>query len=255
MQVAWNTDPSWAAGVAHHQGAMPSMRRATLQGRRTSWTVWLELGQSNKHDRCLCHINAGRSRKQIPRDSEDQTFFGGTYSISITNQTLQKCWNLVVQSNLSVYRFHRRLTGASTLTRRKKGRWMRWSRIAPSQMSVVTQCSCHRLVTKSRSKSTLSNNKFGDCVLSSCSTRVSLLGSWLLLLNPSILKPCCWAKYSAMACLPEHMPFQTLLVHVFSFLLAYCGTVLTSTQTNKHFEMIGNIVTAENSSVGRVLWE
>lgn len=198
MQVAWNTDPSSAAGVAHHQDSMPSKKREALRGRKTSWTVWLGLGLSDKHDQHLCHINTGRSRKQILRDLEEQTFLYDTYIISITAQALQG-HRKMVQSNLSVYRFHRRLTGASTLTRRKKGRWMRWSRVAPSQISVVTQCSCHRFVTKSKSKSTLSKKKSGDCVLPSCSAwevcrEVSLFDSRLLLLNPSTLKPCCLAR-------------------------------------------------------------
>jgi hypothetical protein len=55
----------------------------------------------------------------------------------------------------SVKRFQRTLTGASTLTKRKNGRRRRASTTASSQMSVVTQRSRQRSVTKSMRASTL----------------------------------------------------------------------------------------------------
>lgn len=50
---------------------------------------------------------------------------------------------------LASHRFHRTLTGASMLTRIKKGRRSSLSRIASVYMSVVTHRSRHRFVTKS----------------------------------------------------------------------------------------------------------
>ena len=52
-------------------------------------------------------------------------------------------------------RLHRTLTGASTLTRMKKGRRSSLSSIDSVWISVVTQRSRHRFVTKSRSSSVL----------------------------------------------------------------------------------------------------
>lgn len=60
----------------------------------------------------------------------------------------------------STRRLHRRLTGASTLTRIKKGRFCSCSKIASSQTSVVTQRCCQFLVTKSKRCST--DRKHGD---------------------------------------------------------------------------------------------
>lgn len=54
-------------------------------------------------------------------------------------------------------RRNRRLMGASMLSRRKNGRLSRDSRVASSVISVNTQCSRHRLVTKSSKPSTSGN--------------------------------------------------------------------------------------------------
>lgn len=53
--------------------------------------------------------------------------------------------------NLSANRFHRKLTGASMLTRRQNGRCRKRSSIEISAMLMVTQYSCHLLVANSRS--------------------------------------------------------------------------------------------------------
>lgn len=109
---------------------------------------------------------------QVPvvRDNEffksrglDLSFPASTVRRQSPGQPRQRLFR--VGADLFVNRFHRRLTGASTLTRRKKGRWMRRSRMAPSQMSVVTQRSRHLLVTNSRSKSTFSNTTSGGRAL------------------------------------------------------------------------------------------
>ena len=147
------------------------------------------------------------------------------------NHSNQNTKQYPVRSDLFVNRFHRRLTGASTLTRRKNGRWMRRSKVAPSQISVVTQCSRHLLVTKSRSKSTRSNTISG-CALPFSSTSwvcswtpvsgSSAIWVWPLFVSPSNWKPWCRVKYSAMACLPEHMPFNTMLsVHNLFFVFSW----------------------------------
>jgi hypothetical protein len=58
---------------------------------------------------------------------------------------------------LSVKRFHLILTGASTLTRMKKGLRCSISKTHSSQTSVVTQRSDQRVVTKSTRESTVEN--------------------------------------------------------------------------------------------------
>lgn len=58
-------------------------------------------------------------------------------------------------AHLLLQRCHRRLNGASTLTRKKEGRRKSFSKTLSSQISVVTHRCCHRLVMKSTSSSTL----------------------------------------------------------------------------------------------------
>lgn len=135
---------------------------------------------------------------------------------------------------LSRNRCHRKLTGASTLTSKKKGRIRSLSRTDRSQMSVVTQRSVHRLVTKSSNESTDSNLwPLARPPTSDLCRYVSLSGSsetgaGPLFANSSHWKPCSRIRYSAMACFPAQMPFQDLVSSCLSFLcrMKPCENVL-----------------------------
>lgn len=112
----------------------------------------------------------------------------------------------------SVKRFHRTLTGASTLTNRKKGRRNKASTTLSSQMSVVTHRSCHLKVTKSSSVST---SWKVDC---SSSERASGEGTCALDADFSTagvvavrarrirLKLCSSTRYEAIEDLPAQIP-------------------------------------------------
>lgn len=63
-------------------------------------------------------------------------------------------WRL---AHLFVKRLYRKLTGASMLMRRKNGLLKSSSNVVSSWMSVKTQCSRHRFVTKSSKESTSGN--------------------------------------------------------------------------------------------------
>jgi hypothetical protein len=106
---------------------------------------------------------------------------------------------------------HRRLIGASTLTRRKKGRRRRISRIFSSQISVVTHRSCHLEVTKSSNSSALwkVGPSFGDL---SCGTWEfealrSTAGGGEARSRCTRVKLCSLTRYEAIEDLPAAMPF------------------------------------------------
>jgi hypothetical protein len=106
------------------------------------------------------------------------------------------------------------LTGASTLTRRKKGRRRRVSTTLSSHMSVVTHGSLHRRVTKSRSASTCSK----VCCASTASPSVggtdaldadfSTAGVEAVRASRSRLKLCASMRYEAIEDLPAQIPGQ-----------------------------------------------
>jgi hypothetical protein len=112
----------------------------------------------------------------------------------------------------SVKRFQRTLTGASTLTKRKKGRRRRASTTASSQMSVVTQRWRHRSVTKSMRASTSAN------VCWASTLRASGEGTWASEADFSTagvaavrarrrrVKPCSSTRNEAIDDLPAQIP-------------------------------------------------
>ena len=114
-------------------------------------------------------------------------------------------------------RFHRRLTGASTLTWRKNGRRDKHSSTVSSQTSVVTQCRCHSFVTKSRSFSTVSKDLSPPFVPPSrwesrgtwaCNVEFSTSGFTDVRARCSSEKSYCSMRYLATDCFPEQIPFM-----------------------------------------------
>lgn len=99
--------------------------------------------------------------------------------------------------------------------RRKKGRRSRRSRVESEWISVRTQCSCQRLVTKSRSEST--SGKVRPRVPFSSDIegrreRASSEPPWARGTHGFCgrwrrRKWWCWTRYSAIECLPAQIPF------------------------------------------------
>ena len=83
-----------------------------------------------------------------------------------------ECAQRLNSTHLALNLSHRTLTGASTLTSRKNGRLRSVSATASSHMSVVTQRSRHRNVTKCNRDSASRN------VRSSSSELASGVGTW-----------------------------------------------------------------------------
>ena len=98
------------------------------------------------------------------------------------------------KSDLDLYLSHLSPTGASTLTRRKKGRRSNASRILSFQMVVITQCSRDRLVTWSSSESTVGKYRASDLFSTAVPSKAMLVN------------PCSFTRKLATLCLPEHMP-------------------------------------------------
>ena len=96
--------------------------------------------------------------------------------INMHHLKLGRLWIVNVQrfnsTHLTLNLSHRALTGASTLTSRKNGRLRSVSTTASSHMSVVTQRSRHRNVTKCNRDSASGN------VRSSSSELASGVGTW-----------------------------------------------------------------------------
>lgn len=128
------------------------------------------------------------------------------------------CHAYIKMSYLALNLSHRTLTGASTLTRRKKGRRRRASTAFSSHISVVTQRSLHRKVTNSRSDSTSANKWFSSF------WGTSALGTWTLEADFSTegvsalrerrmrVKPCSSMRYDAIEDFPAQMPATLLAV-------------------------------------------
>lgn len=191
---------------------------------KTNWTNELGPGLSGRLVQYPFHKDSDHSIEQTFQDQVDSIVCVSTFSawryIRPLFQFLkrardEKDENCLRRTNRSENRFQRRLTGASTLTSRKKGRRINRSRIAPSAMSVVTQRSCHRFVTKSRSDSGVENTNSDGVVpfLSildawsrrwSFASRVAFWLDWFV--SSKSWKPWCWIRYSAIACLPAQMP-------------------------------------------------
>jgi len=117
----------------------------------------------------------------------------------------------------------RRVIGASTERRRKNGRRRSSSRVVSSSMSVKTQCSCHRFVTKSRSESTSGKVKPRVPLSSVTEGKKRLMYSSFCCTSAvefdldgrcNLRKPWCCTRYSAVVCLPEqivpHIPISMI---------------------------------------------
>ena len=106
----------------------------------------------------------------------------------------------------SLKRFHRKLTGASTLTRMKNGRRRRFSRISSFHISVMTQRCFQALVTNSSSESTSEKDLWSDSLtsLTSLSRSSSLLS--LFWTKASLENSCFSTKYSATEFFPAQIP-------------------------------------------------
>lgn len=105
---------------------------------------------------------------------------------------------------------HRRVMGASTLTRRKNGRCRSQSKIFSSQISVVTQCCCHFEVTKSSNASTVwkigSFLTGGSFVICEPEAFRSTAGRGEVRLRCIRVKLCSFTRYEAIEDLPAAMP-------------------------------------------------
>jgi len=139
-----------------------------------------------------------------------------------------------VAAHRALNRCHRTLTGASTLTSRKKGRLRRASTTVSSHMSVVTNRSLHLSVTKSSSES-----MFGKVC---CASTDDLTGEGTRVLEADFssggvsavrarrrrVNWCSSTRYEAIDDLPAHIPVpcQPRLI--------LFPTVLASAQSNKH---------------------
>jgi hypothetical protein len=117
---------------------------------------------------------------------------------------------LVAQRSLNLC--HRTLTGASTLTRRKKGRRSSASTTVSSHISVVTQRSLHLRVTKSSkevtsekvcSESAPSASAEGTCAFDA---DFSTAGVAAFRARRMRLKSCSSMRYEAIEDLPAHIP-------------------------------------------------
>lgn len=117
----------------------------------------------------------------------------------------------------SLKRVHRILTGASTLTRMKKGLRESLSNTPSSQTSVVTHRCCHRLVTKSIRASTV--GKVSSSTLFSVVVRLgtgkrawdanfSTSGVAAVRARYSLEKACCSTRKSATEFFPAQIPLQ-----------------------------------------------
>lgn len=97
-------------------------------------------------------------------------------------------------------RFHRMLTGASTLTRMKDGRLNRFSNMFSSHTSVITQRCCHCFVTKSNRDCTQAKE---FSLASCCSTSSSGDGCRA---RCSLTNPTFSVRYSATEFFPAQIP-------------------------------------------------
>lgn len=106
----------------------------------------------------------------------------------------------------SLKRFHRKLTGASTLTRMKNGRLKRCSRISSFHMSVMTQRCFQFLVTNSSNESTSQNDVWSgsSAPFTSLSRRSAILS--IFWSKPSLQKSCFSTRYSATEFFPAQIP-------------------------------------------------
>lgn len=153
-----------------------------------------------------CARSANRARPE-PFSYNCRSLYKTNFSKSIGSSCRRK--------HLSRYLCHRRLTGASTLTRRKNGRRRSRSNVEPSQISAVTQRSFHLRVTNSRSFSIFSNLRSVRALIAVCASPARPLGSLsnmlaALLTRYSGLKPSFWIRKSAIACFPAQTPSQTV---------------------------------------------
>jgi hypothetical protein len=110
-------------------------------------------------------------------------------------------------------RCHRTVTGASTLTRRKKGRRSRTSTTCSSNMSVVTHRSCHLNVTKSSNLSTSGNVCWVSASLESSNKGTgtfeadfSTAGIAAVRARRRRVNWCSSMRYEAIDALPAQMP-------------------------------------------------
>jgi len=110
-------------------------------------------GQRALAGRCQVHRGDHRSVERILREWVGS---GCWWRICGHQRAISSRLNLH-ETNRSLNRRHRKLTGASTLTRRKNGRRSSVSTALSSHISVVTQRSLHLSVTKSSNSSTLAN--------------------------------------------------------------------------------------------------
>lgn len=129
---------------------------------------WSQLGRtraSSMRSRCSMAL-----RRTLMSDEELSSFNCARWHSALRPVLgANKCWSLRrtkssrvggvcwVAAQRALNRCHRTLTGASTLTRRKKGRLIRASTTVSSHISVRTNRSLHLSVTNSSSASTSGN--------------------------------------------------------------------------------------------------
>ena len=173
--IAWSTDPNLVAGVAHLPDLDPANSDVTLQWTASGLPIELLHDQWDKQDLASCCTNGHRCAIRTALGSATPGFVVYILIVSLLGLEVVHLWG----THRSWRRFHRRLTGASTLTRTKNGRLKRFSKTFSFHTSVVTQRCCHFFVTKSSRDSTQAKEfSFASCC--------SKFGSW----------DDCWAKSS-----------------------------------------------------------
>lgn len=176
--AAWNTGPNLASTFVRFPGRGFVKPSVTLWGLSRNWIGAIELCRSSIHVQYPDRKDYDRSTLWTFQAQADPVVFSNIFFQSKKKKISSRTSVTCIITNLSANRFHRRPIGASTLTRRKKGRKRNRSRVVGSAMSVVTQRSCHLFVAKSSRESASWNISFGDLgsffrISDACSRRSS----------------------------------------------------------------------------------